>query len=63
MLLNEDKMNENKALKWPTQWDEVTGRYRNCFCIGPENCEDLNCPLVKKMLEERKLKNESQNNS
>jgi len=26
---------------------------RSCFCVGPENCNDRECPLVKQYNERR----------
>ena len=30
------------------------GEAKECFCVGPENCNDLQCELVKKHKEKLK---------
>jgi len=31
--------------------DESDGQMKQCFCVGPENCEDNNCTLVQRYKE------------
>ncbi len=33
-----------------------TGEFKRCFCIGPENCEDETCLLVKQYREKQNVK-------
>ncbi len=27
---------------------DESGQFKQCFCVGPENCEDKNCILVQR---------------
>ena len=27
--------------------------YKSCYCVGPENCNDINCKLVKEYREKQ----------
>ncbi len=31
------------------------GQIKQCFCVGPENCEDETCELVRKFKEKNEI--------
>ena len=35
-------------------WEyKLKDKMKSCFCIGPENCKDKSCPLVKNYLNKK----------
>jgi len=37
--------------KFTFSWTDSNGKNKQCFCIGANNCSDINCPLVKERMD------------
>lgn len=42
----ESLRDENYTKRWAKEYSTMTNKM--CFCKGPENCDDIACPLVER---------------